>query len=367
MHNIHVGILIPTFNRINFLKVALKSALGQTFREIRVVVIDNGSTDGTGEFMRSVSDSRLAYVVNDRNLGLMGSINKGIEMFPESVAWCTILCDDDELEAGFIQGMIESIRIYSPASIVHGKKIIIDQEGKLIRHASDPPEEENAIEYLRRRLLKYRETFLTGLFFRRDMFRRIGGYPVFRTGAATDDAFIFALALQDRLVYQRNAVVRIRFHEAAESHAFRDIEAILQTFRQFQKYCEEMAFRYAGLREKERNDFKEMVLKYVQAIQSEYWIQCFRNALEKGEGLAGREALALTHIIREFPKVFSLRVRLDAFSVDKFRCFPEINIAYKLLWVLFDPPVRPRRRLLFDKIEAILQTRKERKNIEGRH
>lgn len=367
MHNNQVGILIPTFNRIDFLKTALGSALGQTFREIHVVVIDNGSTDGTREFMRSVSDPRLAYVVNDHNMGLMGSINKGIGMFPESVEWCTVLCDDDELEAGFIQGMIEAIRIYSSASVVHGHKIIIDQDGKIIRHASDPPEEENAFEYLRRRLLKYRETFLTGLFFRRDTFRRIGGYPVFRTGAATDDAFIFALALQERLVYQRNAVARIRFHEAAESHSFRDIAAILQTIRQFQEYCEEMVFRYARPGEKGRNDFKEMVLKYAQSIQSECWIQCFGNALKKGEGLAGREALELTHVIRESPRVFSLRVRFDAFSVDNFRCFPETNLAYRLLWVLFDPPVRPRRRLLFEKIGAILQTRKQRKNIESRY
>jgi GT2 family glycosyltransferase len=367
MHSIHVGILIPTFNRIGFLKVALKSALGQTFREIRVVVIDNGSTDGTREFMRSVSDPRLAYVVNDHNLGLMGSINKGIGMFPESVEWYTILCDDDELEAGFIQGMIETLRIHPPVSIVHGRKIIIDREGKIIRHASDPPDEENAFEYLRRRLLKYRETFLTGLFFRRETFRRIGGYPVFRTGAATDDAFIFALALQDRLVYQRDAVARIRFHEAAESHAFRDIESILQTSRQFQDYCEEVALRYAGPSGKARNDCMKIVSKYARTIQSECWIQCFRNALKQSEGVAGREASALTHVIRKSPQVFSLRVRVDAFFVENFRCFPETNFAYRLLWVLFDPPVRPRRRLLFEKIGAILQSRKKRKSVGSSH
>ena len=357
---LQIGVLIPTYNRLDFLRSALRSVQEQTYKEIQILVIDNGSTDGTHEFLESASDPRLAYVVNDHNMGLMGSINKGVGLFPTSVEWCTILCDDDELDARFIQDMIVALRTYSPTSIVHGHKIIIDQEGRIIRHAADPPEEENAFEYLRHRLMKYRETFLSGLFFRRDTFCGIGGYPVFLTGAATDDAFIFALALQDRLVYQKTAAVRIRFHESAESHSFRDIEAILQTVRQFQIYCQEMAFRYAGPSEMARHDFKRTLFRYSRTIQSDSWIQCFRNALKHGKGVGGRDALELAHVIRESPRSFSLRARCDAYSVDNFRCFPESNFAYRLLWALFDPPGRPRRRLLFEKIGSTLQARSQR-------
>ena len=98
-----IGILIPTFNRLAYLREALDSVLSQTLKAFQIVVIDNGSTDGTSCYMQTLSDPRVRYVVNEKNLGPIGSINKGIGLMTDEVSWCTILCDDDLLEPNYIE------------------------------------------------------------------------------------------------------------------------------------------------------------------------------------------------------------------------------------------------------------------------
>lgn len=57
---------------------AVASVLGQTLRELELVVVDDGSVDGTGELLAGVDDSRLRVVRNEEALGLAGALNVGI-------------------------------------------------------------------------------------------------------------------------------------------------------------------------------------------------------------------------------------------------------------------------------------------------
>lgn len=110
-HKIKVGLLIPTFNRKAYLAEALHSSRSQTYDNIEIIVIDNGSTDGTAEFMKTIPDSRILYVMNEQNLGMIGSINKGVNLFSSEVEWCTILSDDDVLDNDFIAKLVHTVVI----------------------------------------------------------------------------------------------------------------------------------------------------------------------------------------------------------------------------------------------------------------
>ena len=189
-----IGILIPTYNRKYYLTQALQSARDQTCSDLEIIVIDNGSSDGTREFMSGVNDPRVRYIINDRNLGMAGSINRGIMLFPDSVEWCTVLCDDDTLHRDFVHQMMNFLTAHPGMLVAYGHIIFTDEKLNELRHAVDGPEVESAISYLHARSYAKRESYLSSLFFHKRSFIEIEGYPRFATGWASDDALIFHLA-----------------------------------------------------------------------------------------------------------------------------------------------------------------------------
>ncbi len=72
-----VSIVIPAYNAQNFIARSLKSALRQTYENIEVIVIDDGSTDKTGEIVRSYQDPRIKYSYQE-NQWLGAARNAGI-------------------------------------------------------------------------------------------------------------------------------------------------------------------------------------------------------------------------------------------------------------------------------------------------
>ena len=57
-----VSVIIPTFNRAEFICSAIKSVLKQTYSDFELIVVDDGSTDDTGLRVRQLNDSRLKYI-----------------------------------------------------------------------------------------------------------------------------------------------------------------------------------------------------------------------------------------------------------------------------------------------------------------
>jgi glycosyltransferase involved in cell wall biosynthesis len=87
-----VSVIIPTFNRAGVVNRAIDSVLGQTYRPVEVVVVDDGSTDGTPEVLKSYGDA-IASVVQD-NAGPAAARNRGIR---ESRGDLVAFLDSDDL------------------------------------------------------------------------------------------------------------------------------------------------------------------------------------------------------------------------------------------------------------------------------
>lgn len=74
-----VSVVIPTFNRKAFLKEAIESVLSQTYRDLEVIVVDDGSEDGTAELVTALADKRIRYVWQP-NRGPAAARNHGASM-----------------------------------------------------------------------------------------------------------------------------------------------------------------------------------------------------------------------------------------------------------------------------------------------
>jgi glycosyltransferase involved in cell wall biosynthesis len=57
-----VSVVVPTYNRANYIGQAIASALGQSYRDLEVIVVDDGSTDSTESVLKSFSDPRLVFI-----------------------------------------------------------------------------------------------------------------------------------------------------------------------------------------------------------------------------------------------------------------------------------------------------------------
>jgi glycosyltransferase involved in cell wall biosynthesis len=74
-----VTVLMAVHNCAGTVREAMESVLGQRFGELELVVVEDGSGDGTAEVVRSMKDERVRVLVNEKNVGLSRSLNRGWE------------------------------------------------------------------------------------------------------------------------------------------------------------------------------------------------------------------------------------------------------------------------------------------------
>lgn len=75
-----ISVIIPTFNREKTIERSVRSVLGQTYKNIEVIVVDDCSIDNTENVVNSIDDSRLIYFKLDRNKGANYARNKGVKL-----------------------------------------------------------------------------------------------------------------------------------------------------------------------------------------------------------------------------------------------------------------------------------------------
>lgn len=135
------SIIIPTNNRPEFLRDAVKSALNQTFRDFEIIVVDDNDREKSQYVVEEFKDSRIKYIINKRTKGAAGARNCGI--FIAKGLWTAFLDDDDiwypeklQIQRNKIQNVKQSVGlIYSGYIICSFRnsnkqtKIIPEREG----------------------------------------------------------------------------------------------------------------------------------------------------------------------------------------------------------------------------------------------
>jgi glycosyltransferase involved in cell wall biosynthesis len=76
--DIKISVVLATYNAEKYLKEAIDSVLSQTFGDFEFVIVNDGSTDSTSEIILSYNDSRIVYLDNGTNNGLIYSLNRGL-------------------------------------------------------------------------------------------------------------------------------------------------------------------------------------------------------------------------------------------------------------------------------------------------
>lgn len=146
-----VTIAIPTLNRVDYLRLAVSSALGQTYRNIEVIVSNNASTDQTMNMLSMIIDTRLTVIVQQETIGMMDNWNHCLAR--ATGMYFLLLSDDDILEPNAIEEMLhayeESDREGKGIGFVWSAATNIDGEGNVIEMKAEPEPPESAESLLR--------------------------------------------------------------------------------------------------------------------------------------------------------------------------------------------------------------------------
>jgi glycosyltransferase involved in cell wall biosynthesis len=104
-----VAVITVTYNRAHLLAKAIDSVLSQEYTNLRLVVVDDGSTDDTGVLLRKYqADHRVEVVRHDTNLGVIAARNTGLACLTEEDVYFCYLDSDDTLLPGAIQTMVKA-------------------------------------------------------------------------------------------------------------------------------------------------------------------------------------------------------------------------------------------------------------------
>ncbi len=136
-----VTVLMTVYNGGSPLRAAVASVLSQTFSDFEFLIVDNASTDGTVDYLKSLSDPRVRLLLNEANQGQTRALNRGIrEARGEFLARMDA---DDFSMPDRLENQVAYLDNHRDVSVVGGWHDEIDENGaflKRMRYPTDPLE-----------------------------------------------------------------------------------------------------------------------------------------------------------------------------------------------------------------------------------
>jgi hypothetical protein len=223
--SVSITLVIPAYNRASLIAETLDSALNQTEPFLEIIVVDDGSTDGTAAVLDRYGDRiRRLHVANGgvqraRNLGVAAATGQYVA-----------LCDsDDLLEPGYVETMRSWLVAHPQCDSIYSNFVTFDEEGIIANKFADAPSNffdgaqrsgafYHAIPDLYARTLQYQPLFSSGNLIRRSLYEQLGGYDAQFNGVGGEDyEFTLRLVAVADMALCNTPLVRVRRHRGNDS------------------------------------------------------------------------------------------------------------------------------------------------------
>ena len=196
-----------------FVAQAVESILGQTLRELELVVVDDASSDGSPDILADFArrDARIRVFRSDTRLGLAAASNLAGE---RARAPLVARLDSDDIAApDRLERQAKYLAEHERVAVVGGAAVVIDDAGNSY-HLLRPPVDDAAI---RAELLRHNCIIHPAVMLRREAVRSAGGYRA-RFALSDDYDLWLRLAERHRLANLPDVLVRYRVHPEQVSH-----------------------------------------------------------------------------------------------------------------------------------------------------
>ncbi|RKE49212.1 glycosyltransferase family 2 protein [Sphingobacterium detergens] len=166
-----VTVLMAAYNSERYISQAIKSILNQTYANFELLIIDDGSTDGTIEQINTFDDNRIKLLQNENNQGVVYTRNRAIE---EAIGEFIAIMDSDDIATpNRLEILLNKFNKQPQLALIGSHASIIDSNGHLtgqqIKVETDP-------QLLRYRLFFGNSFAHSSVMIRTSVFREFGGY-----------------------------------------------------------------------------------------------------------------------------------------------------------------------------------------------
>lgn len=252
-----VSILIPTYNRADYLGEAIDSALSQTYKDIEIVVHDDASTDDTPLLLKKYSDKRLRIIRTEDNHGMLGGWNYIVGLARGQ--YIKFLASDDLLDPDCVRLLVGAALAHRTASIITCQRKFIDETGNVIKKMGFAKKDivANGVDHAHWILTTLRENKIgepSAVLYPTKLVKSAGEYDPSFSQFADFEYWIRLLQFGD-LVYVNKPLCSFRTHTGSNtSKAILDGRFITEIFALLSKYYDNPNFANAfGLTQLDRS------------------------------------------------------------------------------------------------------------------
>lgn len=118
-----ISVIMPTYNHARYVEEAIRSVLAQTYGDFELLIVDDGSTDGTPDVIRRIDDPRIRFRALERNVGACGAVNLMLEQM-QGEYYCILNSDDMylpqklEMQLDFMTRHPEYVACFSTCGVI---------------------------------------------------------------------------------------------------------------------------------------------------------------------------------------------------------------------------------------------------------
>lgn len=318
-----ISVLMSTYNRAPLLPRAIDSVLNQTYKDIEFIIIDDGSTDGTEELIRSYDDKRISYKKLKKNSFYCYAANYGLQFCKgEYLAFMNSddvwLPDKLEKQLQFMEENKEYAVCFTAASLIDYEGNDITDECPEMRDTfgKQYASQKECIQYL----LKYRNTLChpSGLA-RKEIIDRVGGYNLLFCQLADYDLWMRILpegpiyVMPERLIkFQWDMKKKEQISIATKENSIRAFnEQVLIKKHLMERLSDEKLIEFFGDQFRNKNSKTHLELEFERAF---LLMDCLNEA--RGLKVLGLEKLEK---VMHDPK--AMEVLREHFGLDIFELY----------------------------------------------
>lgn len=174
-----ISVVIPLYNKEKFISSTIQSVLNQTFKDLEIIVVDDGSTDNSVAQVKAFSDPRIR-IISQQNSGVSAARNRGIaEAKGEFIAF---LDADDEWHPDYLMTQKQLTQTFPDCQVFATKYLFQDSQGSItpliIRNLPFNSEAGILSNYFLVASTSHPPLWTSAILIKKNALRAIGGFPI---------------------------------------------------------------------------------------------------------------------------------------------------------------------------------------------